>query len=205
MISIIDYKMGNVGSIKNMLSRIGVESVITSDYKVIQSSKGIILPGVGGFDKAMTNLSQMDILPLLNSLVINDKKPILGICLGMQIMARNSEEGKMPGLGWIDAEIKKFRFKDDNINLKIPHMGWNEIIEKKESEFLKNMYNNSRFYFVHSYHMISNKQDDILTSTSYGYEFVSAIEKGNIIGVQFHPEKSHKYGMRLLENFSKIL
>jgi len=205
MIAIIDYNMGNVGSIKNMLSRIGVQSLITSQPDELISCQGIILPGVGTFDKAMENLLATDLVPLLIKVVMNDKKPILGICLGMQIMAKNSEEGKLSGLGWIDAEVKKFNFGVNKSDLRIPHMCWNEITPKKSSRLLLHNYKNSRYYFVHSYYMEANKKENILATTNYGVEFVSAVEKNNLYGVQFHPEKSHKYGMKILENFSNIL
>lgn len=205
MIAIIDYEMGNVGSIKNMFSRIGVESIITSNVEDLFIAKGIILPGVGAFEKAMEILSDMEIFPVLNELVLVNKKPILGICLGMQVMAKNSEEGELLGLGWVDAEVKKLSFNNNNEHLKIPHMGWNEIIPVKSSSLLTGLQNNSRFYFTHSYCIVPKVQEDILTTTYYGKNFVSAIEKGNIYGVQFHPEKSHKYGMKILQNFANVL
>jgi len=205
MIAIIDYEMGNVGSIKNMFSRIDVESIITSNVEDLFIAKGIILPGVGAFEKAMEILSDMEIFPVLNELVLVNKKPILGICLGMQVMAKNSEEGELLGLGWVDAEVKKLSFNKNNEHLKIPHMGWNEIIPVKSSSLLTGLQNNSRFYFTHSYCIVPKVQEDILTTSYYGKNFVSAIEKGNIYGVQFHPEKSHKYGMQILQNFANVL
>lgn len=201
MIVIIDYGMGNLGSIKNMLFRIGAESVITSDAKIIQSADRIILPGVGAFDNAMRKLDQLGMICLLNGLVLEKHVPILGICLGMQLFTKCSEEGSLPGLGWIDAETVRFRFDSKNANLKIPHMGWN-IVEVKQRRFIfKDMCVESRFYFVHSYHVCCNEESNVLATSSYGITFHSAIIRDNIVGTQFHPEKSHKFGMKLLYNF----
>jgi len=205
MIAIIDYGMGNVGSIKNMFSRIGIESIITSKQEDIIIANGIILPGVGAFDKAIQNLSKLDLFSTLNHIAINNKKPILGICLGMQIMAKHSEEGSLEGLGWIDAEVRKFNFNENYNNLKIPHMGWNNIILKKKSKLISDNDQKSRYYFVHSYYLHANKRKDILAETQYGIQFACSIEKNNLFGVQFHPEKSHKYGMKILRNFSNIV
>ena len=201
MLVIIDYGMGNVGSIKNMLTRIGVESIITSNESKIKSASGLIFPGVGSFDAAMRNLDDMGIVGLLNKIVMNEKIPVLSICLGMQLMTKKSQEGLLPGLGWVDAEVKKFRFSEEQSELKIPHMGWNYIDVKKSHSLFSNLDNKSRFYFVHSYHVICNNDKDVLTETIHGYSFQSSFQKDNIVGVQFHPEKSHKFGMKLFENF----
>jgi glutamine amidotransferase len=201
MITIIDYGMGNLGSIKNMLKKIGVVSEITNDIEIILNAEKIILPGVGAFDKAIQNLSKLKLIEPLNKKALEDKVPILGICLGMQLLAKSSEEGKHAGLGWIDGKV--LRFNIDN-SLKVPHMGWNIIVQKKDSPLMIDMYKDPRFYFVHSYYFKCNNESDILSTTNYGGEFTSAVSKDNIYGVQFHPEKSHKFGMKLLENFSKI-
>jgi imidazole glycerol-phosphate synthase subunit HisH len=203
MITIVDYKMGNVGSIKNMLSRIGCESKITRSKNELKDSKAIILPGVGAFDNAMRNLRDFGLIDLLNELVINEKKPVLGICLGMQIMAKSSEEGVLDGLNWVDAEVKKFDF-DAKYKHKTPHMGWNDISTKKESILFNDVNGYSKYYFVHSYHISTSNDENILATTNYGYEFVSAIQNNNIFGVQFHPEKSHKHGMKILKNFATL-
>jgi len=200
MITIIDYKTGNLGSIQNILKRIGEESVITSDKDQIERATKIILPGVGAFDTGMRNLLELDLIDILNRKVKVEKIPVLGICLGMQLLSNGSEEGSLPGLGWIDAETIRFRF-ENTVEYKIPHMGWNFIRQHKDSKLFENMYSDARFYFVHSYFFRSNIEEDVLLSTTYEIEFTSAIEKGNILGVQFHPEKSHKFGMRLLKNF----
>ena len=202
MITIIDYRTGNLGSIQNMLKKIRVESVITSNPEEIAGASKIILPGVGSFDQGMINLINLQIKDIIDKKVTVDKIPVLGICLGMQLMTLRSEEGTLQGLGWIDAETIRFSF-DNPVQFKSPHMGWNFIKKHKESNLLRNINPESRFYFVHSYYVRLNSPSDILTSTVYEREFTSSFEKGNIIGVQFHPEKSHKFGMALLKNFAE--
>jgi len=201
MIAIIDYGMGNVSSIKNMLSKIKVNSIITNNINEILSSNAIILPGVGSFDIAMKNLGDLDIIPSLKQMIIEEGKPVLGICLGMQLMTKKSEEGQLPGLGWIDGEVKIFNDIDEKLNMKIPHMGWNSIVIKQDSPLLSGLEIRSRFYFVHSYHVICNAMENVLTETTYGYAFHSSFQHKNIVGVQFHPEKSHKFGIRFFMNF----
>lgn len=205
MIIIIDYGIGNLGSIQNMLKKIGSESAISSDVSEIKKADKLILPGVGAFDNGMENLKKMKLIPVLNEKILINKTPILCICLGMQLLSKKSEEGRLPGLGWIDAETVKFKFDNQQIGLKIPHMGWNTISIKKRSMFFERIEDEARFYFVHSYHVVCSDKQNILAETNYGFDFVSSIEKDNIIGVQFHPEKSHKFGMKLLKNFVEIL
>jgi glutamine amidotransferase len=200
MIVIVDYKMGNLGSISNIIKKIGYTSIVTSDIEIISKASKIILPGVGSFEKAMGNLQQMNLINVLNEKVIAHKTPTLGICLGMQLLTNSSEEGNVKGLGWIDAETIKFDL-NTYPDLKIPHMGWNEV-SFPQSHFLTSGFSeNSRFYFVHSYHVVCSSKDNILMKTKYGFDFTSAIVKDNILGVQFHPEKSHKFGMQLFKNF----
>ena len=203
MITIVNYEMGNIGSIVNMFKYLGYNVSISSDPEKLDSATKLILAGVGSFDHAMNNLSNLDIISFLNRKVITEKIPILGICLGMQIFGNNSEEGTIPGLGWIDADI--IRFNHNDIKLKVPHMGWNNVKQKKNSALLSNMSDLSRYYFVHSYCMHCNDSKDVLLSTEYyGLSFTSAVQKGNIFGVQFHPEKSHRYGMNILKNFAEL-
>ena len=207
MIVIVDYKMGNIGSVLNMLKKIGHAAVVSSEPQEISKAEKLILPGVGAFDNGMNNINDLGLLDVLNEKIKN-KTPILGICLGMQLLAQKSEEGVSRGLGWIDANVVRFKFQDmfDGLSasLKVPHMGWNEIIIKKDDALFANMPENPRFYFVHSYYLECNNSSDVLATTNYGFDFASIIRKNNIIGVQFHPEKSHKYGMQLLKNFAEL-
>lgn len=204
MITIIDYGVGNVKSIQNMLRKIGETSITTNKIEDIKKATKLILPGVGAFDYGMKTLKSTGLIDLLNQKILEEKTPVLGICLGAQMLGNSSEEGTEKGLGWVNMDIVKFDNSKMDQHLKIPHMGWNEIHSKKQSLLLDQLDNESRFYFVHTYHMKTNNAEDILTLSNHGYEFVSAVEHDNIFGVQFHPEKSHKYGMQLLTNFSKI-
>lgn len=203
MIAIVDYRTGNLGSIQNMLRKLRFESVVTSDKEEIANAAKLILPGVGAFDKGMDNLIGLGLMEILNKKVISDKVPVLGICLGMQLMTKGSEEGLREGLGWFDADTIRFKFRDSD-TYKVPHMGWNFVNRKKESRLFSNMHPDPRFYFVHSFYVHTNDPSDSVTSTTYGIEFTSSFEKGNIYGVQFHPEKSHKFGMQILKNFAEL-
>jgi len=198
MVTIVDYKVGNLGSIHNMLKKIGVPALITSSLEEISSAEKLILPGVGAFDSGINSLKKHNIWQILNDKVLKQKTPVLGICLGMQLLCNRSEEGKEAGLGWIDAEVT--RFKPTNKRFKTPHMGWNYTTSPKESKLFANMYDDPKFYYVHSYYVTANDDSSIAKST-YDITFDAALEKGNILGTQFHPEKSHKFGMKLLENF----
>ncbi len=201
MITIVDYGIGNLLSIKNMIRKIGYDSQICSDPDEIYKSSKLILPGVGAFDTGMKNLADRKLLEVLNTKIIVEKIPVLGICLGMQLLTRSSEEGILPGLGYLPG--KTTRFKVSDLQLKVPHMGWNVVKIEKESPLFKDMFDENRFYFVHSFHVECDNKSDILNLTEYGYNFVSAFEKDNILGAQYHPEKSHKFGMKLLENYIK--
>jgi glutamine amidotransferase len=200
MIVIVDYKMGNLGSISNIIKKIGHSSIISSDIETIKKAKKIILPGVGSFDKAMENLKELNLIEILNEKALVEKVPFLGICLGMQLLTKHSEEGNVAGLGWIDAEVKKFELSDFP-TLKIPHMGWNEVEISSQNPLCDELYENARFYFVHSFYVACYKKENILMRTQFGRPFDSAIHNNNIMGVQFHPEKSHKFGMKLFKNF----
>jgi len=200
MIAIVDCNIGNTGSIKNMLKRVGKKSIITSDKSEIEKADKLILPGVGSFDTGMNQLKKLDLVDFLSELVLERKKPILGICLGMQLLTNYSEEGSQKGLGWIDAETIKFQHE----TLKIPHMGWNTVAKNTNSNIVNSISNNSKFYFVHTYYVKCNIEENKLLMCNYGLDFDAAIISNNIFGVQFHPEKSHIHGMKLLKDFSNI-
>ena len=202
MIIIIDYGMGNLGSVSNMLKKIGVASKITSDLEEIKYAKKILLPGVGSFDKAMERIDNSGIKEVLDKKVLLDETPILGICLGMQLLTNNSEEGTKNGLGYIIASTKKFIFNGNK--MKVPHMGWNTVKKATPSLLTQDFEEESRFYFVHSYYVEVENQENSILKTSFGLEFDSAIQNKNVYGAQFHPEKSHKFGIKLFENFAKI-
>ena len=203
MIAIIDYGMGNIASVLNMFKRIGNRDVmLTKDECQILNADKILLPGVGAFDNGMKNLKESGLIPLLNKKALIDKIPVLGICLGMQLLTRRSEEGIEKGLGWIAADTKKFIF-NENSELKIPHMGWNYIEVKMQSPLI-DIHKKQKFYFVHSYYVKCDNSKDVLATCNYGLDFDCMVQNNNIFGAQFHPEKSHKFGMELLENFSKL-
>ena len=205
MIVIVDYGMGNLGSIVNMLKKIGARAKVSSDIDEIRSAEKLILPGVGAFDAGMKRLRELNLIETLNEEVIGKKKPVIGLCLGMQLITRKSEEGSETGLGWVDAETIRFRFDTQTANLKILHMGWNDVSIQREGTLFSGMSGTeNRFYFVHSYHVVCHRSEDILATTHYGYDFVSALQHENVMGTQFHPEKSHKFGMRLLKNFVEL-
>ncbi len=204
MISIVNYGAGNFKSVSNMLKKIGVQSIYSDQVADFEQAEKIIIPGVGHFDHGMKQLEKSGLIEVLNKRVLEDKIPILGICLGAQLLGLDSEEGSKTGLSWIDMHNRKFKFEGDNSRLKVPHMGWNEIVPHKSSPLLADLEKGSRFYFVHSYFMDCANEDEILMKTNYGIPFTSAVQKDNIFGVQFHPEKSHKFGMQLLRNFSQI-
>jgi len=200
---IIDYGMGNLHSVRKKLQRIGVNAEISSNPFVIAQASKLILPGVGHFSKAIQNLKSLNLFDALNESVLVRKIPILGICLGLQLMSKHSEEGDTEGFGWFDAEVIHFEMQDQ-LKHKVPHMGWNNVQTKKHSLLFDGIPESQEFYFVHSYHIKSDKEVDILATTEYEYSFVSALERDNIFGVQFHPEKSHDVGEKMLANFLSI-
>jgi imidazole glycerol-phosphate synthase subunit HisH len=202
-IVIVDYGMGNLHSVQKRIHKVGGKSIISSDPDIIANASKIVLPGVGHFGKAMKNLKDKNIFQALNQAVLERKVPILGICLGMQIMAKHSEEGDAEGLGWIDATIKRFSI-EDKLRYKVPHMGWNTVTINKESLLFSNTQNNPEFYFVHSFYLASNDKSINLNETNYEQDFVSAIQLDNIFGVQYHPEKSHDSGNSLFKNFINL-
>jgi glutamine amidotransferase len=202
MVVIIDYGMGNLRSVQKAFERIKVPVKVSSNIADILSADKLVLPGVGNFAKGVSNLNERKIYEVLNEVVLNKKKPILGICLGMQLMTEFSEEGNSNGFGWIAAKTQKFNFHSDG--LKIPHMGWNNIFIKKNDLLYEGVGQDTFFYFVHSYFITCKDESDIITETNYGINFVSSFRKDNVYGCQFHPEKSHDAGLMLLRNFALI-
>lgn len=203
MISIINYGLGNIGSIIRMIEVCGGSAEVVKSADEISRAEKLILPGVGHFDKGMTELKNRNLMPALKQRVIDDEIPILGICLGMQLLCKRSEEGSEKGLGLIEAEVKKF--KNDQIpGLKIPNMGWNQISIIKKNGLLTNSDSNRRFYFVHSYYVVPDSAEITIATAYYGQLYCAAFQNKNIYGVQFHPEKSHKFGMELMRNFIQL-
>ena len=204
MIVIVDYDMGNIGSVYNMLKKIGRKSEITRDLEKIRQADHIILPGVGAFDSGMEQLEKFGLVELIRHKALVDKTPFLGICLGAQLMLEKSEEGQKAGLGLVQGEVKRFQLSAES-KLRIPNMGWNQIEKVKSSNLVDVLPEQPRFYFVHSYHFKMTQTEDQLLMSEYGYSFCSAFQHENISGVQFHPEKSHKFGMALLRNFTEAI
>lgn len=200
-ITIVDYGMGNLASVKNMLRRIGVSSKITGDPGEIARATKVLLPGVGSFDAAMREIAERGLREVLDRKALHDRVPTLGICLGMQLITRGSEEGSLPGLGWVDAEARRFPTSG---GLKVPHMGWNVVVPTRPSRLTDALPAGSRFYFVHSYYVRADRRAEASLTAEYGVTFDAALESGNIFGAQFHPEKSHKFGMQVLSNFARL-
>jgi imidazole glycerol-phosphate synthase subunit HisH len=203
MIAIINYGLGNLTSIQNMCRRLGIDAVITADPAELRKADKLILPGVGHFKQGMDNLKKSGLQDLLNELVLKEHKPILGICLGAQLMTMHSEEGDVDGLQWVDANTIKFK-NELMQGLKVPHMGWSDITVKDKNPLWEGLPPEPRFYHVHTYHFEFTDISEVSATALYGYEFVCAFHKDNIFGTQFHPEKSHKFGMKVLENFNKL-
>jgi imidazole glycerol-phosphate synthase subunit HisH len=203
LITIINYNTGNLGSIQNMLKYLGIASQISGDKEVIAKAEKLILPGVGHFDYGMQQLTKSGLIPVLHQKVVEDKIPILGICLGVQLFTQQSEEGTENGLGWIKGKTIAFDKNRLSSAQKIPNMGWTDVANYRQSKLFENMHEDPRFYFVHSFHLALQNTTDSMVTANYGYDFAAGVEHDNILGVQFHPEKSHKYGMRIFENFAK--
>lgn len=202
MIAVVDYGVGNLGSIVNMLTRVGANAQICSRPDDLLSAQKIILPGVGAFSLGMENLRSRGFVPILQRKVLDERTPLLGICLGMQLMTTGSEEGGGAGLGWFRARTVRFKPPADAQEFRVPHMGWNHVILKRQNPLFDSVDDERRFYFVHSYHVVCDDAADVVGTTRYGYEFCSVIGREHITGVQFHPEKSHKFGMRLMTHFA---
>lgn len=201
MITIVDYGMGNLGSIQNMFKRIGVPAEVSGDIASLERARKILLPGVGAFDSAMQRINESGLRAVLDRKALEERIPIMGICLGMQLLTRSSEEGRLPGLGWVAAETRRF---PDNPRLKVPHMGWNIVTSAHASLLTGGLAADSRYYFVHSYYVKADDPGDSLQTAHYGVTFDAVVGHGNLYGAQFHPEKSHKFGMRFLANFARL-
>ncbi len=203
MIAIVDYDIGNVGSVLNMLRKVGAQAQITRDPDTLRAADKLVLPGVGAFDEAVANLRRFGLWELLDELVLQTRKPILGVCLGAQLMTRSSEEGSQPGFGWLDARIQRFR-APPGTPLRVPHMGWNLVTPTRpDIGIFQDVPTPMRFYFVHSYHMVTDDPALALATTPYGQPFVSVLGRDNILAMQYHPEKSHKYGLQIYRNFAE--
>lgn len=200
MIVVVDYGAGNIGSVLNMIRKVGGQAVASSKADDLHMAQKIILPGVGSFDNAMRKLNQLGLVQPLRDCAVAGV-PLFGICLGMQLLSHGSEEGTLPGLSLIPGRVRRFKFNEDQASLKIPHMGWNQVIACKKHPLTDGLEAGARFYFVHSYYYECEDPADELFKTHYGYDFASGVQRGNVMGVQFHPEKSHRFGMQLFRNF----
>jgi len=200
MITVIDYGAGNIGSVLNMIKHVGGTAEVARDAAGVLAASKILLPGVGSFDNAMTRLANLDLVEPLKTRA-NQGIPFLGICLGMQLLANGSEEGSMAGLGLVAGQVRRFRFEGEAAALKIPHMGWNRATPVVDHPLTHGLGADARFYFVHSYYFDCENPEDALLQSAYGLSFTSGVQRGNVMGLQFHPEKSHRYGMQLIKNF----
>jgi glutamine amidotransferase len=202
VIIVVDYNTGTVGSVLNMLRKVGAKCDVSRDPEVLRRADKLVLPGVGSFDEAMRNLHEFGLYDVLNEQVLQQRKPILGLCLGAQLMTKRSEEGVLPGFGWLDAHLVRFRPEANEQRIRIPHMGWNNVRpENSGGGIFDGVAQPMRFYFVHSYHMVADDPGIEIGSTVYGYRFASALAARNVVSLQFHPEKSHKFGLQVYRNF----
>lgn len=203
MIHIVDYGLGNVQAFLTMFKRLGVDATRAKTSDDLIGATKIILPGVGAFDHAIELLDQSGMRPVLESLVLKDRVPVLGICVGMQILATSSDEGHLKGLGWVSGKVRAFRANEHSANLPLPHMGWNDVKPKSDSPLFAGLETDARFYFLHSYYFECD-ESHVDAVASYGFDFSCAVSAGNVYGVQFHPEKSHHFGTKLLKNFAEL-
>lgn len=204
MIVIVDYGFGNLGSIGNMMKKIGVPAKVSAQIADIETADKLVLPGIGAFDQGIQSLRARGLIDILNKRALTDQIPVIGVCLGMQLLGSASEEGSEKGLGWVPATTRWFRNTLGYENLRVPHMGWNEAHARGADPIVEGLHDKPRFYFVHSYHVVCENADDIVATTPYGIEFTSILRHRNIWGAQFHPEKSHRFGMQLLRNFANL-
>ena len=204
MITIVDYGLGNVRAFLNVYKRLNIEARAVSEPDALHAATKLILPGVGHFDHAMERLQASGMRETLDTLVLDRRLPVLGICVGMQMLARASDEGANPGLSWIDGRVRSFHDWTPATDLPMPHMGWNDVRPAGTDDIFRDLDSESRFYFLHSYFFECAAHEDILATASYGADFACAVRHANIFGVQFHPEKSHHFGTRLLQNFAEL-
>jgi glutamine amidotransferase len=204
MITIINYGLGNVQAFANLYKRLNIPAVIATGASDLDGATKLILPGVGAFDHAMELLDASGMRGKIDDLVLNENVPVLGVCVGMQILAGSSDEGKLPGLGWIEGRVRRFDEKTLPQPSRLPHMGWNDVVPNGDAKLFSGLEQDSRFYFLHSYYFDCASNDHVLATSEYGIAFGCAVHSNNIYGVQFHPEKSHDYGTRLLKNFAEL-
>lgn len=204
MIAIVHYGLGNVHAFANIYKRLNISVTMATTPEDLKAADQIILPGVGAFDWAMTRLNNSGMRNALEHSVMTERRPILGICVGMQMLARNSDEGEAEGLGWVDGEVKRFDVSSFSQKTRLPHMGWNDAQARESTGLFSELDSNARFYFLHSYYFSPDSQKDVLAETDYNGVFASSVRAENVYGVQFHPEKSHQWGIRLLENFAQL-
>jgi glutamine amidotransferase len=204
MITIVDYGLGNIQAIANIYRRLDIPVGIAANAQALAGAERIVLPGVGAFDWAMARLQASGMRDTLDRLVLEDKRPVLGICVGMQILARRSDEGSAAGLGWIDADVRLFEDSRFTGPTHLPHMGWNDVRPRADEPLFAALEQDARFYFLHSYYFEPHQPSDEVAAADYGGAFCCAVRRDNVMGVQFHPEKSHQWGIRLLKNFAEL-
>lgn len=204
MISLVNYGLGNIQAFANIYKRLNLEVCVANTADDLVKAEKVILPGVGAFDWAMARLNESGMRDCLDDLVLRQNRPVLGICVGMQMMAQRSDEGELAGLGWIDAEVKRFDETTFTHKTHLPHMGWNDVVPRHANCLFRGLENDAQFYFLHSYYFLPKQPSDVLAMTDYSGSFASAVRSANIFGVQFHPEKSHQWGIQLLKNFAEL-
>ena len=204
MITLVNYGLGNIQAFANVYKRLNIPTQIADSAEDLAGAEKIILPGVGAFDWAMIRLNESGMRDRLEELVIGKGCHVLGVCVGMQMMAKHSDEGVLDGLGWVDAEIRKFDVASFTEKTHLPHMGWNDVSPLQNECLFRSLGDDAQFYFLHSYHFVSHRESDVLAVTDYNGSYTSSVRSGNVFGVQFHPEKSHQWGIQLLRNFAEL-
>lgn len=205
MITIVEYGVGNLGSIRNMFKRLGVPIDVTGDAERVAAADALLLPGIGHFDTCARALREQGLVDALSTAALERRVPVLGVCVGMQLLARGSEEGELPGLGWLEADVVRIRPGGEWSHLRVPHMGWNQLQITRPDPLIAELGDRARFYFVHSYAMRCEHPDDVLATVQYGQDVTAVVNRDNVWGTQFHPEKSHRYGMKMLSNFARLV